>query len=76
MKKVSKELKKEKGSMAVYVSVVLLGFLIFLTTVYKASIDVRKSQLVTVLKVKESYEVYNDDIETIYQKQLRKLSSQ
>ena len=76
MKKVSKEFRNEKGSMAVYVSVVLLGFLIFLTTVYKASIDVRKSQLVTVLKVKESYEVYNDDIETIYQKQLKKLNSQ
>lgn len=70
-----KKILEEVGSMAVYVSIVLLGFLIMLSGIYASSMSVRKGQLTTILKIKESYEVNNPKVETIYQKQLQKLNS-
>lgn len=70
-----KKVLEEVGSMAVYVSIVLLGFLIILSGIYASSISVRKGQLKTVLKIKESYELNNQKIETIYQNQLQKVNS-
>lgn len=69
-----KYLLSEKGSMAVYVSIVLLSFLIILTGIYASSMSVRKGQLKTVLGIKQSYEKDNENIEEIYQKQLKKLN--
>lgn len=72
MKKIGKE---EKGSMAVYVTIVLLTFLIMLTALYSSSAATRKAQLKTVIRIKEAYEANYEDIETIYKKQLAKLET-
>ena len=69
-----KKILEEKGSMAVYVSIVLLSFLIILTGIFMTSISVRKGQLKTVLSMKQSYEGNNNNIEEIYQKQLAKVT--
>lgn len=68
-----KNIKEEKGSMAVYVTIVLFAFLIILSGIYASSMSVRKSQLRTVLKIKQSYELNNDNVEKIYQQQLQKI---
>ena len=68
-----KNILEEKGSMAVYVSIVLLGFLIILSGIYVASISVRKGQLETTLKIKQSYEKDNWKIDKVYDSQLAKL---
>lgn len=68
------KLKEEKGSMAVYVTITLLSFLILLVGIYSSGTAVRKSQLTSSLKIKESYEQYNNNIEEIYQKQLKKIA--
>lgn len=68
-----KKILEEKGSMAVYVSVVLLGFLIILSSIYALSTSVRKGQLKTVLKIKEAYQSDNKNLGNIYQTQLGKL---
>lgn len=67
-----KKFMEERASMAVYVSVVLLCFLLILSSIYFSSLSVRKSQLTTILKVKQSYEKDNVDIDKIYQNQLAK----
>lgn len=67
-----KKIKEERGSMAAYVAIVLLSFLFILSALYFTSITVRKTQLLTVLKVKESYELGNDKAEEIYESQLAK----
>ena len=66
MKKVFRE---EKASMAVYVSIVLVTFLIILGTIYMSSVSMRKQQLQTIIKVKESYEADIKDYDTIYESQ-------
>lgn len=70
-----KRLIEEKASMAVYVSVVLLSFMLILSGIYFSSIAVRKSQLSTALKIKGAYESNNSDIEIIYQTQLGKVKT-
>lgn len=67
-----KNIKKENGSMAVYVSIVLVAFLIILLGVFASSMSVRKWQLKSIVKIKESYELNNGNVEEIYQKQLSK----
>lgn len=70
-----RNIKEEKGSIAVYVSIVLLAFLIILSGIFASSMSVKKSQLKTVLMIKQSYELYNKNVEDIYQKQLQKVNS-
>ncbi len=70
-----KYILEERGSIAVYVSIVLLSFLIILSGIYASSISVRKSQLKTALRIKQSYEVYNQNVENIYQRQLQKVNA-
>lgn len=67
---------EEKGSMAVYVTIVLFSFMIILSSIYISSVSVRKTQLITIMKIKESYEANNSNIEEIYQNQLTKLQAQ
>lgn len=71
-----KKIIEEKGSMAVYVTVVLLGFIIVLSAIYMSATSVRKTQLETNIKIKESYEANYGDIDKIYQNQLTKLQSE
>lgn len=66
------KLNEERASMAVYVTIVLLSFLIILTGIYMVSASVRKDQLKTIIKIKQSYELDNPYVETIYQNQLSK----
>lgn len=70
---IKRKLKEEKGSIAAYVTIVLLSFFLILSSIYFSSTSVRKSQLITALKVKESYEANNNDIEEVYQTQLKKI---
>lgn len=60
------KIKDEKGSMAVYVSVVLLSMLLILSALFLISNVVRRSQIETAIKVKETYEADNDRVEEIY----------
>lgn len=59
-------IKEEKGSMAVYVTIVLVSMLFVLTAVFLSSNSARKNQLTTVMKVKETYEADNDRADIIY----------
>ena len=63
-----KRLSEEKGSMAVYVTVVLLSFLILVSGVYALSSANRKVQTKTTIEIKKSYEMYNDKKEKLYDK--------
>ncbi len=65
-----KKIKEEKGSISVYVFIVLFSFLIVLTSFYISASTVRKSELATVLRIKQSYEQDNENIEEIYQRRL------
>ena len=60
------KIKDEKGSMAVYVLIVLLSMLLMLTTVFLTSNSARKSQLKTVMGIKQAYEADNDKAADIY----------
>lgn len=64
-----KKIKEEKGSMAIYVLVTLMTFGLILMTIYITSISVRKAQLSTIIRIKESYEKDNSRIEEIYEEQ-------
>ena len=55
-----RKISSENGSMAVYVSVVLLSMLLILLAIFLISNQLRKAQIETVLGIKHSYE---DDIE-------------
>lgn len=65
-----KKVKEEKGSISVYVFIVLFSFLIVLTSFYISASTVRKSELATVLRIKQSYEQDNENIEEVYQRRL------
>lgn len=60
------KIKDEKGSMAVYVLIVLLSMLAVLMAVFFTSNAVRKSQLKTVMGIKQAYEADNDKAAEIY----------
>ena len=66
-----KKIKEENGSISVYVFLVLFSFLIVLTSFYVSASTVRKSELATVLRIKQSYEQDNKNVEEIYQKRLK-----
>lgn len=66
-----KKLKEEVGSVAVYVFIVLFSFLIVLITFYTSATNVRKTQLATIIRIKESYEQDNENIEEVYQRRLK-----
>ena len=68
-----KKIKEERASMAVYVGVVLMSFLLLLTATYIGAINVRKTQLSTIIKIKESYEKDNGKAEEIYNRKKKLL---
>lgn len=68
-----KKIKEQQASMAVYVAVVLTGILFILVAIHTTTIGVRKAQLQTNLKIKESYEMDNTKIDEIYNKLYSKL---
>ena len=59
-------IKQEEGSMAVYVTIVLVSMVFILTAVFLISNSARKNQLKTAMKVKETYEADNDRADKIY----------
>lgn len=61
-----KKLKQEKGSMTVYVLIVLLSMLFILMSVFITSNSVMKSQIETIVGIKHSYEVDNNRVVEIY----------
>ena len=66
------KLKDEKGSMAAYVAIVLLTMLLIITSVYFLSNAAVKNQLITSIKVKETYEADNDKAADIYSALMKK----
>ncbi len=66
------KLKSQTGSMAVYVLVVLLTFLIILVIVYSQIMLARRTQLSTDLKVKDAYEKDYLKANLVYSEQLKK----
>ena len=58
--------KSERGSMAVYVTVVLFTMLIILSSLYMTTSSVRKSQLTAAVMIKKAYESDNNNAEKIY----------
>lgn len=62
-----RKIKEERASMAVYVGVVLMSFLLLLTATYIGAINVRRTQLSTIMKIKETYEKDNGKVEEIYE---------
>lgn len=66
-----KKIKEENGSISVYVFIVLFSFLIVLTSFYVSASTARKSELATVLRIKQSYEQDNENVEEVYQRRLK-----
>ena len=58
--------KNDRGSMSVYVSIVLFTMLFILLAIFFTSSAIRKNQLSTVIGVKESYEKDNSKADEIY----------
>ncbi len=70
-----RKIKQEKGSMAVYVSIVLLSMLFILMAVFITSNSVMKSQIETTVGIKESYEADNSRAADIYDSVTDELAS-
>lgn len=70
-----KKLIEEKASVSIYVFIVLFSFTIMLTSIYFSANSVRKTQLSTMMRIKQSYEIDNEKIEKIYQTQLEKMQA-
>ncbi len=70
-----KKLIEEKASVSIYVFIVLFSFTIMLTSIYFSANSVRKTQLLTMMRIKQSYEIDNENIEKIYQTQLEKMQA-
>ena len=68
-----REVKRENGSIAVYISVVILSMLFILLAVFLTSNSKVKSQIETTLTVKQSYEADNGKAGEIYSSLLAKL---
>ena len=68
-----REVKRENGSIAVYISVVILSMLFILLAVFLTSNSKVKSQIETTLTVKQSYEADNGKGGEIYSSLLAKL---
>ena len=68
-----KKILEERGSMAVYVTIVLLSFIIILSAIYATASSSRRNQLRTAMKIKESYEMYNNKKSSIYNSQKKKI---
>lgn len=60
------KLKSSRGSMAVYVTIVILSMLIILLALFFTSNSVRRNQLITVMKLKQAYESDNGRADEIY----------
>lgn len=60
------KIRDEKGSMAAYVTIVLVSMLFILMAVFLTSNNLRKNQIKTALKVKETYEADNSRADEIY----------
>lgn len=60
------KIRDEKGSMAVYVTIVLVSMLFILMAIFLTSNNLRKNQIKTALKVKETYEADNGRADEIY----------
>lgn len=61
------KLKKQDGSMAVYVLIVLLSMLMILTAVYSITTSERRQQLLTIINMKQAYEANNGNAVSIYE---------
>ena len=68
-----KKILEERGSMAVYVTIVLLSFIIILSAIYATASSSRRNQLTTAMKIKESYEMHNNSRSQIYTAQKKKI---
>ena len=55
-----KKLIEEKASVSIYVFIVLFSFTIMLTSIYFSANSVRKTQLSTMMRIKQSYEIDNE----------------
>ena len=66
MNVLERNIKKQNGSIAVYVTIVLLSMLIILSALFITSSSSLKSQLTTALKVKESYQADNARAADVY----------
>ena len=62
-----KKIKSSKGSIAVYVSIVIISMLLILLALFFTSNAVRRNQLTTAMKVKETYEADNGRAAEIYE---------
>lgn len=64
-----KNIKNEKGSLALFVTIAVLFFMAFLLTMYLATANEQKTQLAITARVKEVYEKNLEDkvLETIYE---------
>ena len=70
-----RKIKQEKGSMAVYVSIVLLSMLFILMAVFITSNSVMKSQIESAVGIKQSYEADNSRAAEIYDSVTDELAS-
>ena len=64
--------KSSKGSIAVYVSIVILSMLLVLLALFFSSNAVRRKQLITAMQVKQTYEADNERAVEIYESLVNK----
>lgn len=72
----TEKIKSQKGSIAVYVTVVLFSMLIILSAIFLTSNSAIKSQIATAIKVKESYQADNSKAADIYESLVDKTDSE
>lgn len=70
-----RNIREQKGSMAVYVSIVLLSMLFILLALFMTSNSTLKVQLETTVGIKQSYESDNDNASQIYDGVTEELAS-
>ena len=71
-----KKVKESRGSMAVYVSLVVLTMAAVLLVASLNSNSIRRNQIISVMGVKKSYESDNQNAGQIYRGLVKKLDSQ
>ena len=63
--------KSQRGSMAIYVIVTLLSFIMILTGIFMNAASIRKNQLKTLPKIKQVYEKTLENRKEIYEERCK-----
>lgn len=70
------KIRDSKGAMTIYVSLVVLTMAVVLLSIYFITSTVRRNQIITVMKIKQTYEADNHNAGQIYRALAQKTEEQ